>query len=119
MNIIKRNILILVHALSYSFQGLVATYKSEVAFRQETIISLILIPLALFLHVSAIAKILLIGSILLVLITELTNSAIEATIDRISEKKHPLSKKAKDIGSATVLLSLINAAMVWLVILLT
>ena len=103
----------LTNALGYSLHGLLAAIKHEEAFRQEILLAAVLIPLALFLNVSGIAKALMIGSVLLVLIVELLNSAIEATVDRISLDNHRLAKRAKDIGSAAVLLSLVNVAVVW------
>ncbi len=106
------------NAFHYSLAGLRAAIRYEDAFRQEVLLALILIPIALFLPVSGIGKALMTGSILLVLIVELINSAIEATVDRISLENHQLAKRAKDIGSAAVLLSLINAATVWLLVLL-
>jgi diacylglycerol kinase (ATP) len=105
------------NALGYSRAGLQAAYQNEDAFRQELLLALILIPVALFLPVTAIGKALMIGSVLLVLIVELLNSAIEATVDRISLENHDLAKRAKDIGSAAVLLSLVNAVVMWLLVL--
>jgi diacylglycerol kinase (ATP) len=105
-------------ALRYSLAGLGAAFRHEAAFRQEVLLALILLPTALLLPVSAPAKALLVGSVLLVLIVELINSAIESTVDRISLESHPLAKRAKDLGSAAVFLSLINAAIIWLLVLL-
>jgi diacylglycerol kinase (ATP) len=101
------------NALGYSLAGFRAAYKHEDAFRQEIHLAVILIPLALWLPVSHLGKALMIGSVLLVIIIELINSAIEATVDRISLENHDLAKRAKDIGSSAVLVSLINVAMVW------
>lgn len=101
------------NALHYSFAGLKAAYHHEDAFRQEVLLSLLLLPLALFMPVSGVGKALMAASVLLVLIIELVNSAIEATVDRISLENHDLAKRAKDIGSAAVLLGLINVAIVW------
>ena len=106
------------NALHYSLAGLRAAFRHEDAFRQEMLLAIILIPSALFLPVAGSGKAIMIGSILLVLIVELLNSAIEATVDRISLENHQLAKRAKDIGSAAVLLSLINAAAMWLLVLL-
>ncbi len=103
----------LVNAAGYSLHGFVSAYRHEDAFRQEVLLAALLIPLALFLHVGGIAKALMIGSVLLVLIVELLNSAIEAAVDRISLDRHRLSKRAKDIGSAAVFLSLVNVVCVW------
>lgn len=101
------------NALFYSLAGLKAAYTGEDAFRQETWLAIVLATLALFLPVSGIGRALMIGSVLLVLIVELLNSAIEATVDRIGQERHALSKRAKDIGSAAVFVALVNAAAVW------
>jgi diacylglycerol kinase (ATP) len=101
------------NAFGYSLAGFRAAYKHEDAFRQEIHLAIILIPLALWLPASHIGKALMIGSVLLVIIIELLNSAIEATVDRISLENHNLAKRAKDIGSSAVLVSLINLAIVW------
>jgi len=105
------------NAMFYSFDGLKAAYRHEDAFRQEVWLALVLIPLALFLPVSGIGKALMMASVLMVLIVELLNSAVEATVDRVSLEHHRLAKRAKDIGSAAVLFSLINVAVVWLLVL--
>jgi diacylglycerol kinase (ATP) len=105
------------NALFYSIDGLKAAYRHEDAFRQEVWLAVVLIPLALFLPVSGIGKALMIASVLMVLIVELLNSAVEATVDRVSLEHHRLAKRAKDIGSAAVLFSLINVAVVWLLVL--
>jgi len=105
------------NALFYSFDGLKAAYRHEDAFRQEVWLALVLIPLALFLPVSGMGKALMMASVLMVLIVELLNSAVEATVDRVSLEHHQLAKRAKDIGSAAVLFSLINVAVVWLLVL--
>ncbi|MEJ2141110.1 MAG: diacylglycerol kinase [Gammaproteobacteria bacterium] len=101
------------HAAIYSWQGLKATFKHEAAFRQELALAIILIPLAVWLTTDAVELSLLVGSVFLVLIVELINSAIEAIVDRFGGEMHELSGRAKDIGSAAVLISLINAAFVW------
>ena len=101
------------NALRYSIAELRAAFKHENAFRQELALALVLIPAALFLPASAAGKALMVASVLLVLIIELLNSAIEATVDRISLEDHRLAKRAKDIGSAAVLIGLINVAFVW------
>ena len=108
----------LFNALRYSFDGLSAAFRHEDAFRQECILAAILIPLALFMPVTGAGKALLIGSVLFVMIVELINSAIEATVDRVSLERHLLAKRAKDIGSAAVLLALVNLACVWGLVLL-
>jgi len=105
------------NALFYSFEGLKAAYRHEDAFRQEVWLALVLIPLALLLPVSGIGKALMMALVLMVLIVELLNSAVEATVDRVSLEHHRLAKRAKDIGSAAVLFSLINVAVVWLLVL--
>jgi diacylglycerol kinase (ATP) len=101
------------NALHYSRAGLRAAYVAEDAFRQELRLAALLIPLALFLSPNGLGLALMIGSVLLVLIVELLNSAIEATVDRISLDEHPLAKRAKDVGSAAVLLALLNVLAVW------
>ena len=113
----KTGIKRLANAFSYSVAGTLAAFKHEDAFRQEVILSTILIPLAIYLGQTAIEQALMITSILLIIIVELLNSSVEATIDRISVKRHKLSKRAKDIGSAAVFFSLVNAAVVWFLIL--
>lgn len=104
------------NALHYSLSGFATACKNEAAFRQELLLALILIPIALLLPVGAIGKALLIASVLLVLIVELLNSAIEATVDRISLENHELAKRAKDMGSAAVMLSLANLIAIWLLV---
>jgi diacylglycerol kinase (ATP) len=101
------------NAFGYSLAGFRAAYKHEDAFRQELHLAAVLIPLALWLPATHIGKALMIGSVLLVIIIELINSAIEATVDRISLEHHILAKRAKDIGSSAVLVSLINVVVVW------
>lgn len=104
-------------AFGYSLQGLKAAYVHP-AFRTEIWVACVMIPLALLLGDSGVEYALLTGSVFLVLIIELLNTSIETAIDRISSELHPLSKFAKDAGSAAVLLSLINAGAIWLFILL-
>ena len=101
------------NAFGYSMAGLRAAYTCEDAFRQEVWLAALLIPAALALPVGGITKALMIGSVLLVLIVELLNSAIEAAVDRVSLENHRLAKRAKDIGSAAVLLALGNVLSVW------
>ncbi|MCK9389308.1 MAG: diacylglycerol kinase [Sulfuritalea sp.] len=105
------------NAFSYSLSGLRAASLNEDAFRQECLLAAVLIPLALLLPVPGVGRALMIGSMLLVLIVELINSAIEAAIDRISLDRHRLSKRAKDIGSAAVLIALINVLTTWTLVL--
>ncbi len=101
------------HAIGYSWAGLKAAYTGESAFRQETWLVLIGTPLAFWLGRDWVQVALLLGSLLLVLIIELLNSAIEAVVDRVSFEMHHLSKRAKDIASAAVMLALLLAAGVW------
>ncbi len=108
----------LINAFGYSLAGFRAAYKHEDAFRQEVLLAAILIPLAFFLPASQIGRALMIGSVLLVIIVELINSGIEATVDRISLDSHDLAKRAKDIGSAAVLVSLVNVVVVWTLVLM-
>lgn len=114
----KTGLVRLFNAFGYSLEGFRAAYKHEDAFRQEVLLAAILIPLALWLPVTLIGKALMIASVLLVIIVELINSAIEATVDRISLENHDLAKRAKDIGSSAVLVSLINVIVVWVMVLL-
>lgn len=106
------------NALHYSLAGFRAAYQHEDAFRQEVLLALLLLPLAFVLEHSGMGRALMVGCVLLVLLVELLNSAIEATVDRISLEHHELAKRAKDIGSAAVLLSLLNLAVVWGLVLL-
>ena len=105
-----------VAAIQYSLSGLAAAARHEDAFRMELIMVGLLTPLALWLGHSGMERALLIGCLMLVLIVELINSAIEATVDRISLENHRLAKRAKDIGSAAVMLSLVSAGVTWLLI---
>ena len=105
-------------ALFYSLDGFAAAFKYEDTFRLEVLLALILIPLVFSMHISGLAKALLVASVLLVLIVELLNSAIEAITDRVSLENHVLAKRAKDFGSAAVMLSVINALVVWSLVLL-
>ena len=102
-----------VKAFGYSIDGLAGAWRTEGAFRQEVLFAVVLIPISCFLSVTMVEHALLIGSVLLVLIVELLNSSMEAAIDRISMDRHPLSKKAKDTGSAAVLLAIVTAMIVW------
>jgi diacylglycerol kinase (ATP) len=105
------------NAFLYSLDGLRAAFQHEGAFRQEVLLAVILIPAVFFLPASGVGKALMIAAVLLVLIVELLNSAVEAAVDRISLENHKLAKRAKDIGSAAVFLSLLNAPAVWLLVL--
>ena len=101
------------NAVFYSIDGLRAAFRHEDAFRQEFFLAVVLIPAALFTPAAGTGKALMIAAVLLVLIVELLNSAVEAVVDRISLENHALAKRAKDIGSAAVLLALINVPVVW------
>ncbi len=105
------------NAIFYSIDGFRAAYRHEDAFRQEVLLAALLIPVALFVPASGTGKAVMIASVLLVLLVELLNSAVEATVDRISLENHQLAKRAKDIGSAAVLVSLINVIVVWALVL--
>jgi diacylglycerol kinase (ATP) len=105
-------------ALLCSLDGLSAAFKHEDAFRQEVAVAAILIPLAMVLPAGGAGKALMAGSVLLVLVVEMINSAVESAVDHISLETHPLAKRAKDMASAAVLLSLINVPLVWLLVLL-
>ncbi len=104
--------------MHYSLAGLRAAFRHEDAFRQEVLLAAVLIPVALYLPVEHLGKALMIACVLLVIVVELVNSAIEATVDRISLENHQLAKRAKDIGSAAVLVCLVNVAVVWALVLL-
>ncbi len=106
------------NALFYSLAGLRAAIQHEDAFRQEVLLAALLIPTALLTPASGVGKAMMVASIILVLIVELLNSAIEAAVDHTSLDQHQLAKRAKDIGSAAVLLSLINVVSVWVLVLL-
>ncbi|WP_250476666.1 MULTISPECIES: diacylglycerol kinase [unclassified Caballeronia] len=103
-------------ALRHSWAGMAATWREESAFRQEVCLAIVLLPIAALVGVSAAERVLLAGSVLLVLLVELLNSSIEAAIDRISLERHELSGRAKDCGSAAVTIALLIAAMTWGVI---
>ncbi len=105
------------HAFLWSLAGLGAALRHETAFRLEVILFAVLAPLGIWLGQNGAERAVLIGSLLLVLVVELVNSAIEAAVDRISEERHPLSKRAKDLGSAAVFICLVNVPLVWALIL--
>ncbi|MGB4063437.1 MAG: diacylglycerol kinase [Azonexus sp.] len=109
----KRGLRRLINALGYSRDGIAAAWRNEAAFRQEILLAAIALPLAFYLGKSGVERALMIGSIVLILIVEILNSAVEAVVDKASPEKSELAKRAKDMGSAAVLLSLINAAAVW------
>jgi diacylglycerol kinase (ATP) len=108
-----------INATGYSLSGFAAAARHEDAFRMELVMVAVLTPLALWLGQTGAERALMIGSLIVVLIVELINSAIEATVDRISFENHRLAKRAKDIGSAAVMLALVNAGVVWLLIILS
>ena len=115
----KTGISRVIAATGYSLQGLKAAWINEAAMRQEVIAAVLLSIVAILLPVTHIERILLITSLLLVVIVELINSAIEAVVDRIGAEKHELSGRAKDIGSAAVFVALLYVAFVWITILVT
>ena len=108
----------LINAFGFSMQGLKAAYKGEEAFRQEVAVLVLAVPFAFWLGDTAIEVALLIGSIILVLVIELLNSAIEAVVDRFGGELHVLSGQAKDMGSSAVLLISINALIIWIAVVL-
>jgi diacylglycerol kinase (ATP) len=105
------------HALGYSLQGLKAAWQHEEAFRQEVKLLVVLVPLGLYLGDTGIERALLLGSLLLVVLVEILNSALEATVDRHGDEIHSLSGRAKDMGSAAVFIALCNVVMIWSLIL--
>ena len=100
-------------AVIYSVSGFKAAWKNEMAFRTETIVIAIMLPVGIWMGQTAVERSLLIGSCLLVLITELLNSAVENVVDRIGSEHHILSKQAKDLGSAAAAISMLTAVIVW------
>lgn len=108
-----------IDAFGYSVDGIKAAWRHEFAFRQEIVVFVLATVLALALPVSAFQKLVLIVVLLVVLLVELLNSAIEAVVDRVSLERHPLSKRAKDLGSAAVAVALLIAALTWGTILFT
>ena len=109
----------LFNALGFSMQGLTAAFKNEAAFRQEIYLSIVLVPLGFYLGETGVEIALLVSVILLVLITELINSGMEAVVDRFGGEHHQLSGRAKDVGSAAVLIALLNVVLVWGCVLFT
>ncbi|SFN20698.1 diacylglycerol kinase (ATP) [Izhakiella capsodis] len=107
----------IIKAAGYSWKGLRAAWRSEAAFRQEATVALIAIIIACWLDVEAIVRVMLIGSVVLIIIVEILNSAIESVVDRIGSEIHPLAGKAKDLGSAAVLLTILLAIFIWLTLL--
>ena len=113
LGLLKRRV---VGATTYSWQGLKACYKHEEAFRVEVALALILLPLALIIADTPVELVLLVGAVILVLIVEVLNSAVEAVVDRIGEEHHELAGRAKDLGSAAVMLALGLFLLTWAVI---
>ena len=109
----------ILNASRYSAEGIAACLRNEAAFRQEALLALILIPIGLWIGDGAAEKALLAGSLIIVMIVEIINSAIERVVDRISDERHQLSKEAKDMGSAAVMFALLLVALVWGLVLLT
>ena len=106
----------LLNAFGYSLQGFRAAWQNEAAFREEAMLTIVLTPVALLLPVTGVEKLLLILSLLLLVLVELLNSAVEAVVDRIGPEIHPLSGRAKDLGSAAVLIACLILGLTWLVI---
>ena len=106
------------NAFIYTFAGIKAAWKNELAFRGEVVVAIIMIPGGIWLGRSGVEQALMVASILLILLTELLNSALEAVVDRIGPERHELSKRAKDMGSAAAFISMVTAAVVWIVIIL-
>jgi diacylglycerol kinase (ATP) len=113
----KRGLRRVINALGYSVDGLRAAWAGEDAFRQELILAAFLVPLALWLPLSLLERLMLVAVVVAVLVVELLNTAVEAAIDRQSFEINPLAKQAKDLGSAAVLLSLLLAGTTWAAIL--
>ncbi len=109
----------LINALHYTRAGIAAAWRTQEAFRQEVLLGVVLMPLAMWLGGGVVERVLLSGSLLLVLIVELLNSGIEAVVDRIGPEHHELAGRAKDMGSAAVFLALVNVVMIWTIVLLT
>ncbi len=108
----------ILRATQYSWQGLCAAFRHEAAFRQELTLAVILAPMGLWLGGNGLERAVLVGSLLIVLITELLNSGIEAVVDRHGEELHDLAGRAKDMGSAAVFVALVNVPVVWGLVLL-
>lgn len=106
----------LIYAFGYSWLGFKSCYKNEAAFRQELFLGALMLPAAIYFAETSIELAVLLGSLFLVLITELLNSGLEAIVDRVGSEHHELSGRAKDIGSAAVTVSLINVIVIWAII---
>lgn len=112
----KKGLRRLINAAGYSMKGLRAAYRNEAAFREEVLLACVLIPTAFLLRLPAVETVLLISSVLLLMLVEILNSAIEAVVDRIGPELHPLSGRAKDLGSAAVFIAMIILGATWLLI---
>ena len=108
----------ILNATRYSLEGFAAAARHETAFRQELMLAVVLLPLGLWLGTDGVERALLVGSVLMVLVVELLNSAVEAVVDRASPEHHELAKRAKDYGSAAVMIALATTGLVWLLLLL-
>ena len=113
----KKGLVRLWNATGYSRDGLLAAWRHEAAFREEVLLAAVAIPLAFYFGKTGVDRALLVGSIVLILIVEILNSGLEAIVDKASPEKHDLAKRAKDMGSAAVLLALVNAAAIWALVL--
>ncbi|MDG3086655.1 diacylglycerol kinase [Vibrio hannami] len=103
----------LINASIYSSQGLAAAFKNEAAFRQEVLAAIVMLPLAFWLDIDSTHRMLMVSSVLLVMIVELLNTAVESVVDRIGPEFHELAGRAKDTGSAAVLIAMLLAGYVW------
>jgi diacylglycerol kinase (ATP) len=113
----NKGIIRIIRASVYSWQGLCAAWRHEAAFRQEVVLAVVMIPLGLYLGDNGVEKALLIGSVLLVLLVEIINSAVEAVVDRFGDEQPELSGRAKDMASAAVALAIALMAAVWILVL--
>jgi len=113
----NKGIVRIIKAGGYSWQGLCAAWRHEAAFRQEIWLAVVMIPLGLYLGGNGVEKALLIGSVLLLLVVEILNSAVEAVVDRVGEEAHELSGRAKDMASAAVALTIVLMALIWFLVL--
>ncbi len=112
----KKGLRRLINATGYSMKGLKAAYQNEAAFREEVLLACVLVPAALLLRLPAVETVLLIGSVLLLMLVEILNSAVETVVDRIGPEIHPLSGRAKDLGSAAVFIAMGILGMTWILI---
>lgn len=108
----------ILYAFKYSFAGLAAAFRSETAFRQDIILCILAATLSFFIDIPTTSHIIMLFSLCFIIIAELVNTAIETVIDRISPNKNPLSKKAKDIGSAIVMITIASVALLWISLIL-